>query len=125
MAEAPFNSVGWIEIGTGRPEETKRFYGELFDWSFKIDDSGEMTYHEVTAPGGDGPSGGILESDGHFPDYSIFYVVVRDVADTVARAESLGGTVIVPPKKNANGLTFAQLQDSAGHHFGVFSPPAA
>lgn len=125
MADVPFNSVGWFEIGTERPDETKRFYGELFDWSFKIDESGEMKYHEVTAPDTDGPSGGILESDGHFPDYAIFYVVVRDVAETVSRAEGLGGKVIVPPRTTEGGLTIAQLQDSAGHHFGVFSPPGA
>lgn len=125
MADVPFNNVGWFEIGTGKPAETRRFYGELFDWSFSVDESGELRYHEVTGPGADGPSGGIRASDGHHPDYAIFYVVVRDVAETVGRAEELGGKVVVPPTTNPAGLTFAQLQDSAGHHFGVFSPPAA
>ncbi|MFC4912678.1 VOC family protein [Actinomadura gamaensis] len=125
MTDIAYNSVAWFEIGTEQVADTRRFYGELFDWTFNLDEDGTLKYHEVTAPGADRPSGGILQSDGHFPDYAIFYVVVRDVAETVGRAESLGGKVIVPPTTNDAGLTFAQLQDSAGHHFGVFSPPAA
>jgi predicted enzyme related to lactoylglutathione lyase len=31
--------------------------------------------------------------------------------------------VLVPRTSTPNGLTFADLQDSAGNHFGVFTPP--
>ncbi|MCP2335732.1 VOC family protein [Actinomadura rupiterrae] len=124
MTDIAYNSVAWFEIGTGKADETRRFYGELFDWTFNITEGGTLKYDEVTTPGADRPSGGIMESDGHFPDYAIFYVVVRDVTETVSQAEALGGKVIVPATTTEAGLTFAQLQDSAGHHFGVFSPPA-
>ncbi|MBW8484819.1 VOC family protein [Actinomadura parmotrematis] len=124
MATVPYNSVGWFEIGTDRPEETKRFYGELFDWTFSIGADGEPAYSEITAPGASEVSGGVFASGGAFPDYAIFYVVVEDVAASVARAEALGGKVIVPPTTAEGGLVFAQLHDSAGHHFGVFTPPA-
>ncbi|WP_067823188.1 VOC family protein [Actinomadura kijaniata] len=123
MSTPAFNSVAWFEIGTDRPAEVERFYGELFDWTFRVDEGGELTYHEVTTPGADAPSGGVFPSGGRFPDYAVLYVVVKDVAATVARAEELGGKVIVPPTTAGSGLVFAQLHDSAGHHFGVFSPP--
>jgi hypothetical protein len=59
---------------------------------------------------------------GRFPDYATFYVVVEDVAATLAKAESLGGKVLVPLTTSPGGLVFAQLSDSAGNRFGVFTP---
>jgi hypothetical protein len=32
--------------------------------------------------------------------------------------------VVVAPKTDESGLTFAHLLDPAGNHFGVFTPPA-
>ncbi|WP_018656910.1 VOC family protein [Actinomadura flavalba] len=121
MTAPAFNSVAWFEIGTGRPDDVQSFYADLFDWTFGPADA---DYREVTAPGADAPSGGVFSSGGAFPDYAIFYVVVRDVQETVTRAESLGAKILVPPRTTDRGLTFAQLHDPTGHHFGVFSPPA-
>ncbi|MQY08258.1 VOC family protein [Actinomadura macrotermitis] len=123
MSAPAYNSVAWFEIGTDRPEDVKRFYGELFDWTFTAPPGDAPAYEEITAPGAEQPSGGVFPSGGAFPDYAIFYVVVQDVAATVARAEELGGKVVVPVTTTANGLVFAQLTDSADHHFGVFTPP--
>ncbi|POM22756.1 Glyoxalase-like domain protein [Actinomadura rubteroloni] len=124
MSATAYNSVAWFEIGTDRPAEVRKFFGELFDWTFAIGPEGEMSYQEITAPGADAPSGGIFPNGGASPDYAVFYVVVQDVAATVARAQELGGKVIVPRTEAGNGLVFAHLADSAGHHFGVFTPPA-
>jgi uncharacterized protein len=114
-----YNSVEWFEVGTDQPEEAKKFYGELFGWTFQ----GGPDYSEVTTPGADGPTGGIFNSGGRFPGYAIFYVTVEDVAATLAKAESLGAKTLVPATTTPDGLVFAQLRDSTGNHFGVFSPP--
>jgi uncharacterized protein len=121
MSANQYNSVGWFEVATDKPEEARRFYGELFGWTFG---SGEE-YSEVTTPGADHPSGGISDSAGKFPDYAIFYVTVEDVAATLAKAESLGAKPVVPPTTTPDGLVFAQLRDATGNHFGIFSPPQA
>jgi predicted enzyme related to lactoylglutathione lyase len=114
-----YNTVEWFEVATDRPDEAKEFYGELFGWTF----SGGPAYTEVTTPGIDKPTGGIFNSEGRFPNYAIFYVTVEDVAATLARAESLGAKQVMPPTTTDGGLTFAQLRDTAGNHFGIFSPP--
>ena len=31
--------------------------------------------------------------------------------------------MLVPPRPNDNGLTFAHLADPVGNHFGVYAPP--
>ena len=114
-----YNTVEWFEIGTDRPEEAKKFYGELFGWTYK----GADRYSEVTTPGATGPSGGVFDSQGDFPSYAIFYVTVEDVPATLAKAEALGGKTLVPPTTTPDGLVFGQLRDVTGNHFGVFSPP--
>jgi uncharacterized protein len=118
MQAKRYNTVEWFEIGTDKPEEAKRFYGELFGWTY-----GGGRYAEVTTPGADGPTGGIFDSQGEFPSYAIFYVTVEDVPATLAKAESLGAKTMVPPTTTPDGLVFAQLRDATGNYFGVFSPP--
>ncbi|MFJ4201254.1 hypothetical protein ACIP2Y_16705 [Streptomyces sviceus] len=61
------------------------------------------------APGALQPAGGVWESEGGFPNYAIFYVVVQDVAVTVERAEKLGAQVLMAP---VSGL---HLRPAAGH----------
>jgi predicted enzyme related to lactoylglutathione lyase len=67
----------------------------------------------------------VWESEGGFPDYAIFYVLVQDVAATVKRGRELGAEVLMEPASDGAGFTFARLRDTAGNHFGVFSVPAA
>jgi uncharacterized protein len=113
------NAVEWFEIGTDKPDEVRTFYGELFGWTF----SDGPGYSEITTPGADHPSGGVSDSGGRFPNYAIFYVTVADVPATLARAESLGAKTVVPTTTTPDGLVFAQLRDSTGNHFGIFTPP--
>jgi predicted enzyme related to lactoylglutathione lyase len=116
-------TVAWFQIGTADPDAAKKFYGDLFGWSFAPDPNSGGRYHNVSYHGVEHPSGGIVDTGGAQPNHAIFLVQVNDVAATVAAAEGLGGKVLVPPTSTPNGLTFADLQDSAGNHFGVFTPP--
>jgi uncharacterized protein len=122
--EKTTGGIGWIEIGTGDAEGARRFYGDMFGWTFQGDPDGRADYSVVTVPGGAGPSGGILDHGGTGPDYAIFYVRVEDVPAALARAEALGGKTLTPPTDGGNGLVFGQLADPTGHHIGVYSPPA-
>jgi uncharacterized protein len=120
MSTPAYNSVAWFQIGSPDPDAAKQFYGSLFDWTY-TDDSG---YQLVTTPGvGAGPTGGITDTKGEFPNHAIFMVVVEDVSASCARAEELGGKTLVPPTTTPSGLVFAHLNDPAGNHFGVFTPP--
>lgn len=122
MSDNEYGTVGWFEIGTDRPRDAERFYGEMFGWTFGADGSAGRPYQSVDT-GGRGPAGGLFDTGGKAPNYAIFYVVVRDVAETLARAEALGAKTIVPATTTDGGLVFAHLQDPSGNHFGVFTPP--
>lgn len=125
MNAPALNSVAWFEIGSDKPEEVKKFFGELFDWQFKLNTDLEgVDYHAAITPGAPAPGGGIFDHAGKFEDYAVFYVLVADVPATVERAKGLGGQVLMEPVTDASGVSFARLHDGAGHHFGVFSMPA-
>jgi predicted enzyme related to lactoylglutathione lyase len=48
----------------------------------------------------------------------LFFVAVQDVAETLAKAESLGGT-IVQPAQHVPGTSFGVFADAQGHRIGV------
>jgi uncharacterized protein len=116
-------TVDWFQIDTDDLAGTKRFYGELFDWTFTADPNSGESYHLVKGAGEDRPQGGVAVTDG--PNRTGFFVVVTDVEAAVKQAEQLGGKVVTPPVTTPNGLTFAHLHDPAGNHFGVYTPPAS
>ena len=91
MSGPAMGSIGWFEFGSDQPDKIKEFYGELFDWQFKLNtDLPGVNYHEITTGPGQPSSGGIFESGGRFPDNADFYILVQDVAATVAKANDLG-----------------------------------
>jgi len=118
MSAPAANTVAWFEIGAPDVDAAKAFYGPLFSWSFAPDG----TYTLITAPGAAGPSGGIFNTGGNIPPYAVFVVQVTDVAATAARAEELGGKVVVAPNKLDDGMVVAYLTDPNGSMFALFSP---
>jgi predicted enzyme related to lactoylglutathione lyase len=118
MSAPAANTVAWFEVGTPDVDAAKAFYGPLFDWSFAADG----TYTLITAPGADGPSGGIFNTGGNIPPYAVFVVRVADVAATAARAEGLGGKIVVTPMTLEDGMVVAYLTDPNGSLFALFSP---
>ncbi len=109
-------TVNYFEIGTPNPEQARRFYSGLFGWSF-----GEPSPvgYEMVAEG----AGGMWDttSDLGGASWGIFYVGVDDVRATIAQAESLGATVLIPLIDNGD-IEFAHLADLEGNRFGVWRP---
>ena len=118
MSAPANNTVAWFEIGSPDVGAAQAFYGPLFGWSFAPDGP----YTLITAPGAAGPSGGIFSTGGTIPPYAVFVVKVADVAATAARAEELGGKVVVAPNKLEDGMVVAYLTDPHGSLFALFSP---
>jgi uncharacterized protein len=118
MSAPANNTVSWFEIGAPDVDAAQAFYGPLFGWSFAADGP----YTLITAAGADGPSGGIFNTGGNIPPYAVFVVRVADVAATAARAEELGGKVVVAPNTLEDGMAVAYLTDPNGSLFALFSP---
>jgi uncharacterized protein len=104
-----------FEIGCRDVQKTQEFYGKLFDW--KISPMGPSA--ATIAPEVPG-IGGHITALGHEPQhYTIFYVDVEDVAESLKKAESLGAKTLVPPVNIPTG-TFAWMQDPEGNTVGLW-----
>lgn len=109
------NKICHVEIGCRDYARSKEFYSKLFDWRFEATPSGELirTGDDV---------GGHLNSLGHEPhNYTIFYIMVDDVAAALAKAESLGGKKLVGPAPVPGGGTFAWFADPEGNTIGIYT----
>lgn len=112
------NHICHFEIGCRDRAKTADFYSKMFEW--KMQDDPNATYVRT---GSD--VGGHINSLGHEPqNYTIFYIMVDDVATALARAESLGGKKLVGPVPLPNGTSFGWFADPEGNTIGVYAEDA-
>jgi uncharacterized protein len=110
-------SVMFFEVLGQDPARLQGFFSELFGWRFEPTPG--MKY-ATTVPTGTGIAGGVGEAMTG-TGWSTFYVEVESVAETIARAEALGGPVLVPPFTLPDGMIVAVLADPEGHPIGISS----
>jgi predicted enzyme related to lactoylglutathione lyase len=106
-----------FEIGCRDSAKTQAFFQELFGWSVQ-----EMGPAAMIDTGSKSGIQGHITALGHEPfHYTIFYVEVDDVAAALAKAESLGGKLLVPPITIPTG-TFAWFADLDQNTIGLWKP---
>src|SRR5688500_20166640 len=84
-----------IETPADDPERARRFYSELFGWTFAPPVPGFEGYHMFTTPAGEARAGGAIGTRGEMaPERLRTYVHVVSIEESLARVEELGGTVV-------------------------------
>jgi hypothetical protein len=104
------------EIRSADPDATRKFFADLFGW--KVAAEGGFpgyTFIDTGVEGGTHVAIGPRQSQ---EDEVLFFVAVDDVAATLKKAESLGGT-IVQPAQEVPGVSFGVFADAQGHNVGV------
>lgn len=109
------NPVVHFEIRASDPDAARRFYGELFGWTFPDGGLPGYTYVDTGVP--EAIPGGIGPTQGGDPLVT-FFVGVDDVAAALQGAERLGGRV-VQPATEVPGVTFGLFADPGGRVVGV------
>jgi len=124
--------VVWRDLLTNTPEESRRFYGELFGWEFEkpgidIGFGGAGGYTLIRHNGR--LIGGIVDTNvlGKRDNISqwITTMSVTDIDAAVGRVSEAGGNVMAPPAsigsrgkmaviEDATGAVFAMIQTSGG-----------
>jgi hypothetical protein len=108
-------AFSWYELMTTDTEGAKKFYPNLFGWQTEDMTMENMTYTvlNVAKEG----VGGLMpippQAEGMPPTWGV-YVTVDDVDATAAKAEELGGKVMMPPTDIPNVGRFCVLQDPQG-----------
>ena len=103
----------------------RRYYAELFGWTFEARDAvtetvsrpGEYGFVDERSNGG-GINGGVGGGAGHEPRV-LFYVGVPDVGAALEQAERLGGRRRMGPEGVPGTLVVGQFTDPEGNLIGV------
>src|ERR1700712_2772293 len=104
------------EIRSQDPDATREFFASLFAWKV-ASEGGVPGYTFIDTGTENGPAVAISPRQSS-EDEALFFVAVEDVAETLKRAEELGGT-IVQPVQEVPGVSFGVLADALGNRVGV------
>jgi predicted enzyme related to lactoylglutathione lyase len=108
-------AFSWFELMTTDTDGAKKFYTSLFGWETEDMAMGDMNYTvwNVAKEG----VGGLMpippQDEGQPPAWGV-YVTVDDVDATAAKAEELGGKILMPPTDIPTVGRFCVLQDPQG-----------
>ena len=109
-------AVVHFEIASPSLERASDFYRELFDWEIGEE---EIDGYRLVRTADESIGGGLLRApEGVFP-YVTIYVAVPDLRATLARAEELGGKMVVEPMPIPGVGSFAMFQDPDGVMVGI------
>jgi predicted enzyme related to lactoylglutathione lyase len=111
------NPVTWFELNGPEPEQTSKFYSEVFGWSTQS--MPDQSYILVDTHAGKGINGGIGQTREGQAAHSVFYVENPDIQALLEKAESLGAKTIVPRTVVPDMVTFAQFVDPFGNTIGL------
>lgn len=118
-------SLSWNELATPDLDAAKSFYADLLGWTIKTADVGGGFEYTTVFLDDDHSNGGMMEIGSAFPPgtpaHWSAYFTVEDVDATVAKAQELGGSVVVEPMDMAVGR-MATIADPHGGTFTVFAP---
>lgn len=120
------NSVAWVELATRDLARASAFYSGLLGWTL-AEHAGSPDGYRVGSSA-DGPVGGLMQMTaewGELPSHWAIYLQVADVDAAVAKAQTLGGTVHVPPLDAPGVGRLALLADPSGASFYVITFPAS
>ena len=109
------NPIAHAEIRSTDPDASRAFYGKLFDWTFPEAPEPGYTYIET------GIAGALPGGIGRSPTGQgqvTFFVDVADVTAALAKAESLGGKILMPAT-SVPGVEFGVFADPQGLVIGV------
>jgi predicted enzyme related to lactoylglutathione lyase len=115
----------WVDLAATDAARAKAFYRKLFGWTSREQpaNGGRFTYMQLS-----GQNVGSLYQlrrdhlDQGVPSHWTPYIRVNDVGDTVRRAASFDGKVIVRPFEVSGVARIALIQDSVGAHVGLWEP---
>lgn len=105
-----------IEFAGVNGAQLESFYRDLFGWSINRENVGGFPYGRINF-GASELTGGIR----HEPEGKaelVIYVGVEDLATSFAKAQELGGSVLIPPMETPE-VTFALIADPEGNPIGL------
>ena len=112
----------WADYFTSDVDAAKAFYAALFGWEWRDIDTAPNDRYGIFYYDGQ-PVAGMAYRASPDPKRAygrwVYYVSVDDVAKTVQKIKSLGGSTLLPARTYADRGTFAVVADPESAPFGV------
>ncbi len=108
--------VMWFEVLGTDSGKLRAFYGDLFGWTFDVHAQSEYG----VAKTGDtrGIMGGVASAYPGTKPWVTFYTETPDVSASLAKAQALGGKVVLP-RTELPDVTLGIFEDPEGHTLGL------
>jgi predicted enzyme related to lactoylglutathione lyase len=121
LANEP-GAYSWNENMSRNFEGNRKFYTDVFGYSYEDLSNADFQYATASLPGGGNPVGGIgglsAETPAEVPAAWTTYFAVTDTDASVQKVEALGGKVLVPAQDTPFGR-MAVVTDDQGAAFAV------
>ena len=119
--EAKQHTLVHFEIPVNEPDKLSRFYEQLFQWKFSKMPGGEMDYWLISHKdaGANETMGGLYKRTMGEIGF-VNYFGVANIDQSLAKAKSLGATVVKEKAEIPNIGWFAILQDPDNNTFALF-----
>lgn len=108
--------IRW-QLVTPDTDAAASFYRKLFGWSVSQDNA--LGYREIKSAGDRGIDGGIWPAPPGEQSFLQLFIEVSDVDASIAAAEKLGASVVLPRAVLPDGDVMCVLRDPAGVTFGL------
>ncbi|MEV0444249.1 VOC family protein [Streptomyces spectabilis] len=126
----------WVDAMLPDVEGGKRFYGELFGWTFDEGAGAEYGHYTQALLDGEPVAALAAKPDGRMPTTWTVYLATPDAATAAARVTAAGGQVITEPVPvgpfgtmglvtDPEGAVFGLWQAGSHHGFGRLREPGA
>ncbi|MCY4403188.1 MAG: VOC family protein [Candidatus Poribacteria bacterium] len=113
------NPVMWFEIAGKNSGVLCEFYGSIFGWEVSPESNG---VHLCEPSPDEGIKGHIFPTTDDMPttNHVTLYISVDDLGASVAKVESKGGKIVIPPQEIPGGMgSFAWILDPSGNLIGL------
>jgi predicted enzyme related to lactoylglutathione lyase len=122
--EAAIGSIGWVDLTVPDAERIRDFYAQVVGWKPSPVSMGGYEDFNMNSPSHDTPCAGICHARGanaDLPAQWLVYIVVKDIAASIARCTELGGSLLAGPKRVGQSH-YCVIRDPAGAVCALFQP---
>ncbi len=113
------HNIVHVEFSAEDREAAGKFYSQLFGW--EVEQIPEMNY--ATFETGDNVGGGFNPVTDTNPAGTVLvYVGTDDIDASLAKAESLGGKIVLPKSEIPDTGWFGFFSDPTGNVVGLYTP---
>jgi predicted enzyme related to lactoylglutathione lyase len=118
------NRPAWFDLMTTDAEDARRFYGELFGWTFEVGGPESGFYAMCKASGRNAAGIGQMQgNEGHPPAWTVYFNV-DDIEQSMAAVKANGGQVMMGPMDVFDAGRMAICMDNSNAVFGMWQPLA-